>query len=66
MTTILLADDHAVVRHGLRSLLSAEPDFSIVGEAVDGLEAVDLAARRRSSSAGRRASAPAPGQRAPA
>ena len=45
MTTILLADDHAVVRHGLRSLLSAEPDFSIVGEAVDGLEAVDLADR---------------------
>jgi DNA-binding NarL/FixJ family response regulator len=42
MTTIVLADDHHVVRQGLRSLLEAEPDFSVVGEAGDGLEAVQL------------------------
>lgn len=40
MTTIVLADDHHVVRQGLRVLLEAEPDFSIVGEAADGLEVV--------------------------
>lgn len=38
-TTIFLADDHQIVRQGLRVLLEAEPDFSIVGEAADGLEA---------------------------
>ncbi len=36
--TILLADDHIVVRQGLRSLLEAQPDFEVVGEAKDGLE----------------------------
>jgi len=40
---ILIADDHAVVREGLRHVLSAEPDFVVVGEAADGLEAVSLA-----------------------
>lgn len=40
--TIALADDHHVVRHGLRVLLEAEPDFEIVGEASDGLEALEL------------------------
>jgi DNA-binding NarL/FixJ family response regulator len=40
MTTIVLADDHQVVRQGLRALLEAEPDFSVVGEAGDGLEAL--------------------------
>jgi DNA-binding NarL/FixJ family response regulator len=40
--TIVLADDHQVVRHGLRVLLEAEPDFSVVGEARDGLEALDI------------------------
>jgi DNA-binding NarL/FixJ family response regulator len=39
MTTILLADDHQVVRVGIRALLEAEPDFSIIGEASDGVEA---------------------------
>ncbi len=38
MTTILLADDHHVVRLGLRALLDAEPDFDVIGEATDGLE----------------------------
>ena len=36
--TIVLADDHSVVRQGLRALLEKEPDFDIVGEASDGLE----------------------------
>ena len=41
--TILLADDHQVVREGFRALLEAEADFRIVGEAGNGLEAVRLA-----------------------
>jgi two-component system response regulator NreC len=45
MTTIVLADDHHVVRQGLRSLLEAESDFSVVGEAGDGLEATQLVER---------------------
>jgi two-component system, NarL family, response regulator NreC len=40
---ILIADDHAVVRTGLRALLSADPDLEIVGEANDGDEALRLA-----------------------
>jgi DNA-binding NarL/FixJ family response regulator len=40
VTGILLADDHAVVRRGLRALLEAEADFRVVGETGDGLEAV--------------------------
>jgi two-component system response regulator NreC len=43
--SIVLADDHPVVRRGLRTLLESEPDFSIVGEAGDGLETVRLAER---------------------
>jgi two-component system response regulator NreC len=39
---VLLADDHAIVRRGLRSLLEAEPDLTVVAEAADGLEAVRL------------------------
>jgi two-component system, NarL family, response regulator NreC len=42
MISILLADDHPVVRRGLRALLEAEPDFRVVGEAGDGLEAIRL------------------------
>jgi DNA-binding NarL/FixJ family response regulator len=45
MTSIVLADDHHVVRQGLRVLLEAEPGLSIVGEAADGLEAVELVER---------------------
>ena len=37
---ILVADDHAVVREGLRSLIDARPDMELVGEARDGVEAV--------------------------
>jgi DNA-binding NarL/FixJ family response regulator len=45
MTTIriVLADDHPVVREGLRGMLTAEPDFKVVGEASNGAEAVTLA-----------------------
>jgi two-component system, NarL family, response regulator NreC len=42
-TRILLADDHDVVRSGLRALLRTSPDFAVVGEAVDGEEAVRMA-----------------------
>jgi DNA-binding NarL/FixJ family response regulator len=41
-TRVLLADDHALVRHGLRLILDAEPDFDVVAEAGDGAEAVRL------------------------
>jgi DNA-binding NarL/FixJ family response regulator len=40
---ILLADDHAVLREGIRSLLEDQPDMSVVGEAQDGREVVHLA-----------------------
>ncbi|MGQ9917143.1 MAG: response regulator transcription factor [Bryobacteraceae bacterium] len=43
MTRVLLADDHGVVRKGLRFLLEQEADFEVVGEAADGREAVRLA-----------------------
>jgi DNA-binding NarL/FixJ family response regulator len=42
---LLIADDHAVVREGLRLILSAQPDFEVVGEAATGREAVALAQR---------------------
>jgi two-component system response regulator NreC len=43
-TEVLLADDHEIVRAGLRSLLERHPDVKIVGEAGSGREAVELAA----------------------
>lgn len=42
-TSILIVDDHTVLREGIRTLLSQEKDLSIVGEAADGEEAVHLA-----------------------
>lgn len=42
---ILLADDHAIVREGLRSLLEKEPDMEVVAEAATGVEAVQLAGK---------------------
>lgn len=42
--TVLLVDDHALVREGTRELLEREPDIKVVGEAADGEEAVRLAA----------------------
>jgi DNA-binding NarL/FixJ family response regulator len=43
---VLLADDHTVVRHGLRMILDAAPDFRVVAEAGDGIAAVELALRQ--------------------
>ena len=40
---VLIADDHGIVRQGLRALLEKSPDVSVVGEASDGREAVRLA-----------------------
>ena len=40
-TTILLVDDHRIVREGLRTLLAQQPDLEVVGEAADGREAVE-------------------------
>ena len=40
---IVLADDHAVVRSGLRALIDAQPGLTVVGEAADGEAAVELA-----------------------
>jgi two-component system response regulator NreC len=42
---ILIADDHAIIRGGLRALLAHEPGFEIVAEAADGRQAVELAER---------------------
>jgi DNA-binding NarL/FixJ family response regulator len=46
-TRILIADDHSVVRSGLRALLQSSPAFSVVAEASDGEEAVALAERHK-------------------
>ena len=45
--TVLLADDHNLVRQGFRALLEAEPDIAIVGEAGTGRQAVQLARKLR-------------------
>ena len=39
---VLLADDHAIVRRGLRSLIESQPELKVVAEAADGLEALRL------------------------
>ena len=43
VTRVLLADDHPVVRNGLRELLNSEPDFRVVAEVDDGAQAVERA-----------------------
>ena len=40
---VLLADDHTIVRQGLKLILSAQPDLEVIGEAANGREAIDLA-----------------------
>jgi DNA-binding NarL/FixJ family response regulator len=47
MIRLLIADDHPVVRDGLRGMLAGEPDFEVVGEAASGTAAVRLAERER-------------------
>jgi two-component system response regulator NreC len=42
MISILIADDHAIVRTGLRALLRSEPDLQLAGEATGGYEAIEL------------------------
>jgi DNA-binding NarL/FixJ family response regulator len=44
---VLIADDHGIVRSGLRLLLERQPDIEVVAEAADGAEARDLAVRER-------------------
>jgi len=44
---VLIADDHGIVRSGLRLLLERQPDIEVVGEAADGAEARELAVRER-------------------
>jgi NarL family two-component system response regulator LiaR len=44
---ILLADDHALVRQGIRELLGSQPEFEVVGEAATGAEAVEVALQTR-------------------
>jgi NarL family two-component system response regulator LiaR len=44
---VLIADDHPVVRHGLRAFLQLQEDLEIVGEAADGLEAVEQVGKLR-------------------
>ena len=44
---VLIADDHGVVREGLRAVLGAEPDIEVVGEAATGKEVVERAAKLR-------------------
>ncbi|WP_432590201.1 response regulator transcription factor [Streptomyces sp. HD1123-B1] len=46
-TRILLADDHALVRRGVRLILESEPDLTVVAEAADGAEAVEAARAHR-------------------
>jgi NarL family two-component system response regulator LiaR len=44
---VLIADDHAVVREGLRMFLGRDPELAVVGEAADGAEAIELARQLR-------------------
>lgn len=44
---VLIVDDHSVVREGLRQMLKKEPDMSVVGEASDGLEAIEMARQKQ-------------------
>jgi DNA-binding NarL/FixJ family response regulator len=44
---VLIADDHGVVRSGLAMLIERQPDMTVVGEAADGIAAVELALERR-------------------
>ena len=47
MHSVLIADDHGIVREGLRRLLEAEEDLSVCGEAADGREVLEMVERHR-------------------
>jgi len=44
--TVLIVDDERLIRAGFRAILESEPDLTVIGEAVDGLDAIDLAKKR--------------------
>jgi len=46
-TTIVLADDHSLVRDGIRALLESESDLEVIGEASDGKEAIKMVAEKK-------------------
>lgn len=46
-TTVVLADDHAIVRQGLRAVLEAASEFNVVGEVADGLQVLDVVEQMR-------------------
>ena len=45
-TRVLVADDHTVVRRGVRLMLADQPDFDVVAEASDGSEAIEIVVRQ--------------------
>jgi YesN/AraC family two-component response regulator len=47
MINVLIADDHAIVRTGLRALLRSEPDLQLAGEATGGYDAIELVGKTR-------------------
>lgn len=47
MIKVLIVDDQALVRGGFRSILDGQPDLEVIGEAADGLQAIELAASHR-------------------
>ena len=48
MISIILVDDHVIMRDGLRNLLKEESDFKIIGEADNGRDAVEISLDRKS------------------
>ena len=46
-TRLLIADDHPLVREGMRAMIAGEPDLEVVGEATDGAEAFELCRKLR-------------------
>ena len=50
MIRVALVDDQAMVRQGLRMILESEPGFTVVGEAADGRDALDMVPRARRTS----------------
>lgn len=47
MATILIVDDHGVVRRGVRSILGARPEWEVIGEATNGRDAIEAAKTHR-------------------
>ena len=47
MIRIVIADDHAIVREGLKRIVTSAPDLQVIHEAGDGTEVMRLAAKRR-------------------